>query len=234
MNVNKSESNTFRHISVSVHARSRTPALTYFGLSLAGLMFASLSINCFPGGIVSRGGDRDNAGFVAEATLTHGAPYKIVCYDSTEAARREIEKEKEKEKPDYKPSDTAQAPPVRFEDSSTYRGGCEEEGESSVFFLFNIIPVTPPLSPEYAIGVPVQKLEGDTMIHIRYWHETHYYSILGRVSVLRVRGDIIKFLTEEERLAQEEERKKREKQRALDKAREKTQPAQNPLPGRTR
>ena len=74
-----------------------------------------------------------------------------------------------------------------------YRGGCEEDGETSRFFLFHLWPVTPPLDPAYAMGVPVQELEGDTMINIRSWHETHYYSILGHARVFHVRGDVIRF-----------------------------------------
>jgi len=87
---------------------------------------------------------------------------------------------------------------VRYENPETFTGICEQEGESSVFFLFNMFPVTPAINPEYAIATAVQQLEGDTMISLRTWHETHYYSILGRVSVFKVKGRVIKFLTREE------------------------------------
>lgn len=152
-------------------------------------------LSCVPGGIIDKGGYRDQAGFIAAATRTRGAPYKLVCYDESEAHRRES-LPPEAEKP--------AGPPVRYMAAEDWLGGCEEEGESSVFFLFNMFPVTPPISPEYAVATAVQRLEGDTMIGIRTWHETHYYSVLGRVSVFKVKGRVIKFLSEAE---QEELRK---------------------------
>ena len=110
------------------------------------------------------------------------------------------------EKADAKKSDTPAAsdsgqvlgPPVTYLPAAQYRGGCEQEGQHSVFYLFNVFPVSPPLNPEYAISVAVQRLEGDTMINIRAWHETHYYSAMGRVSVFKVRGDVIRYLTPKE------------------------------------
>src|SRR5262249_2769340 len=117
------------------------------------------------------------------ASRTNAAAYSILCWDQVEADRREKLPEEERSK----------EPPIKVEDPKTFTGNCDEEGESSVFFLFNIVPVTPPINPEYAIGSAVQRLEGDTMINIRTWHETHYYSILGRVSVFKVKGRIIKF-----------------------------------------
>ncbi|MCE9597616.1 MAG: hypothetical protein K8S54_06570 [Spirochaetia bacterium] len=145
--------------------------------------------SCIPGGVIDKGGHSDHAGIIPQATRTHGAPYKLVCYDATEAKRRENLPE-DGEKP--------AGPPVRYENPTDYRGGCEEEGESSIFFLFNMFPVTAQLDPEYAIAMAVQRLEGDTMIGIRSWHETHYYSILGRVSVFKVKGRVIKFLSQED------------------------------------
>lgn len=150
---------------------------------------------CTPGGIIDKGGYRDQAGFIPAATRTRGAPYKVVCYDDAEARRRE-----------NLPADAEKpaGPPVRYVPSEEWTAGCEEEGESSVFFLFNMFPVTPPISPEYAVATAVQRLEGDTMIGMRTWHETHYYSVLGRVSVFKVKGRVIKFLSE----AEQEEAKK--------------------------
>jgi hypothetical protein len=151
--------------------------------------FALALFSCTPGGIIDKGGYRDQAGFIPAATRTRGAPYKIVCYDDAEARRREA-LPADAEKPP--------GPPVRYVAAAEWFGGCEEEGESSVFLLFNMFPVTPPISPEYAVATAVQRLEGDTMIGIRTWHETHYYSILGRVSVFKVKGRVIKFLSETE------------------------------------
>ncbi len=150
------------------------------------LLFALIALlgACTPGGIIDRGGFRDQGGIIPQATRTHGAPYQILCYDPAEQKRRDALPEGAERPP---------GPPVTLKDPADYKGGCEEEGESSTFFLFNMFPVTPPLNPEYAIGTAVQKLEGDTMIAMRTWHETHYYSILGRVSVFKVRGLVIKF-----------------------------------------
>jgi len=54
--------------------------------------------------------------------------------------------------------------------------------------------MTPFLDPTYALGIAVQELEGDTMTQIRIWHETHYYSILGHVRVMHLRGNVVRFL----------------------------------------
>lgn len=153
---------------------------------------------CLPGGIIDKGGFSNHAGIIPQATRTHGAPYKLVCYDRGEATRRENLPENA-EKP--------AGPPVTYE-APDFTGLCEEEGESSIFFLFNMFPVTGKLDPEYAIAMAVQRLEGDTMIRMRSWHETHYYSILGRVSVFKVKGRVIKFLSQEE---QDPKTKKTEK-----------------------
>lgn len=140
---------------------------------------------CLPGGIIDRGGPVDRLSIAPVATLTRGAPYKIVCVDQAELQRRESLAEDELR---------GLAPAVRYEDPREYHGDCSLYGETSVFFLFNLWPATDPLDPHYAIATAVQSVEGDSMINIRMWHETHYYSLLGRVSVLRIKGDVIKFL----------------------------------------
>lgn len=160
-----------------------------FAHVLAVAVIALTAPLCLPGGIIDKGGISDHAGVIPQATRTHGAPYKLVCYDRSEAVRRETLPE-DAEKP--------AGPPVRYESPETFTGQCDEEGESSIFFLFNMFPVTGKLDPEYAIATAVQRLEGDTMIRMRTWHETHYYSILGRVAVFKVRGRVIKFLSQEE------------------------------------
>ncbi len=132
------------------------------------------------GGIVEKGGSTDHVMLLPSATMIRGAPYEILCYDASRRADGEGEE--------------SSAPPVRAVPLEEYEGGCEEVGESSTFFLFNLFPVTPRLDMEYAMAVAIQKLEGDSMVNIRAWHETHYYSLLGRVSVLKVKGDVIRFL----------------------------------------
>ncbi|TGL58807.1 hypothetical protein [Leptospira sarikeiensis] len=65
-------------------------------------------------------------------------------------------------------------------------------GESSVFFLFGIIPVTNPLNMDYALSEAVQKIPGGkSLIKIKYWHETHLFFPVGTISVLKVKGTVI-------------------------------------------
>lgn len=175
--------------------RSRI-CLRLFTLALA----ASGMIACFPGGIVDKGGMVFHVGITPAITMTRGVPYQIVCVDQAEVKRRK----------DLSEADLRTlGPATYYKPAHEYRGGCEQTGESSVFFLFNMWPTTPPLDPEYAVGTAVQRLEGDTMINIHFWHELHYYTILGRVAVMKVRGDVIKFLNDEERKIYERERKQR-------------------------
>ena len=62
-----------------------------------------------------------------------------------------------------------------------------------MFYLFHMWPVTNPLNPDYAMGLIVQELEGDSLVHIRTWHERHYYSVLGHAVVMKFKGDVIRF-----------------------------------------
>ncbi len=67
-------------------------------------------------------------------------------------------------------------------------------GESSVFLFLGIFPMTPPLNTEYALSEAVQKIEGgQTLINLAIWHETHYYFPIGKVSVVKIEGDVIRF-----------------------------------------
>jgi len=153
--------------------------------SLTFLLFSTCSTSCIPGGIITKGGDVNGLQIIPEATLTGGAPYQIVCMNPEEETKKEETEEKETENN-----------PVQsyiYIDPALYKGGCEQVGQHSAFYLFNIIRVTPPLDAEYAIGSAVQRVEGDTMIRIRAWHEIHYYSILGNVSVFKIKGDVIRY-----------------------------------------
>ena len=173
--------------------------------AIATLLVGGFFMNaCMPGGIVDKGGTVFHAGITPAITLTRGAPYKIVCIDQSEVERRENLSEEELR---------TLGPPVEYVDAKGYRGGCEQTGESSVFFLFNMWPATDNLDPEYAVGTAVQRLEGDTMINIHFWHEIHYYSVLGRASVMKVRGDVIKFLSPEERREYERELQRNRRRR---------------------
>lgn len=76
--------------------------------------------------------------------------------------------------------------------SSSYEILGRSEGESSTFMFLGIFPATRPLSIEYAMNQAVSKIPGgNSMINITIWHETHYYFLLGRVSVVKVEGDVI-------------------------------------------
>ena len=134
---------------------------------------------------MTRGGRVHEVGVIPAATRTRGAAFRYVCFDPTEAERRED-----------LPAEEVQnlGPPVFYLEPTEYQGaGCFSDGESSVFFLFNLWPVTPPLDPDYAISLAVQRLRGDTMINMVFWHEVHYYSLLGSAFVFHVRGNVIKF-----------------------------------------
>ena len=68
------------------------------------------------------------------------------------------------------------------------------EGEHSQFYFLYIFPVTPHLDMEYALSQAVQKVEnGESIVNLKIWHETHNYFPLGKVSVVKVEGDVIKY-----------------------------------------
>ncbi|WP_016760150.1 hypothetical protein [Leptospira weilii] len=86
----------------------------------------------------------------------------------------------------------------------------ESEGESSTFFLFGMIPITNPISIDYALSQAVQKVPGGkSLINIKVWHETHVMFPLGTVSVLKIKGSVIgnKEEAKKERLRLESEKK---------------------------
>ncbi len=158
---------------------------------------------CLPGGVVREGGYADQVMLIPAATRTRGAKYRVVCRDAEEIKRREalvkrreleIRTAQEAGQTPPPPLDfSGENPPIRLVAPETYLGECDETGEHSAFYLFHFSRVTPPIDPERAISTAVQRLEGDTMIGIRAWHETHYYSILGAARVFKVRGTVIKF-----------------------------------------
>ncbi|EPG72818.1 putative lipoprotein [Leptospira fainei serovar Hurstbridge str. BUT 6] len=86
----------------------------------------------------------------------------------------------------------------RFVDSATILRSTDYEelgtstGESSVFFLFGLIPMTNPLNMDYALSEAVRKIPGGkTIVKVRYWHETHLFFPVGTVSVLKVKGMVV-------------------------------------------
>lgn len=137
-------------------------------------------VHCFAGGYIEKGGYIDSIQFFSSATNIYLQDYYIVCFDSK---KFEEDQKENKQIIDY----------IEYIPSKNYKGGCEQYSEVSEYYLFHLFPSSGKLDPEYAITIPVQKLEGDTMINIRSWHETHYYSILGKVRVFKIKGDVIKF-----------------------------------------
>ncbi len=139
-------------------------------------------INCFSGGFIEKGGHVDNIYLFNQATNIYTNDYYIICLKNKSINQEELEQES---------FDITKE--IEYVPKNSYKGGCEQYGEASQFYLFHLFPISGKIDPEYAINLAVQKLEGDTMIHIRSWHETHYYSILGQVRVFKVKGDVIKF-----------------------------------------
>lgn len=162
-----------------------------------------LCASCVPGGIVREGGLTDNVMLIPTATRTRGAGYRVVCPDEQEVARRNALKERREldirtakqngEQPPPPLDFSNLNPPFRLVEPAVYQGQCDRTGQHSAFYLFNLVRVTPPLDPERAITTAVQEVEGDTMIGMRAWHETHYYSLLGSARVFKVKGTVVKF-----------------------------------------
>lgn len=146
-------------------------------------LFSAVQFSCAPAGIIDKGGFTDHAGIRAEATQTRSAPYNVICPDKEEIKRREELPEDE----------VPNEPAIRLVSPGAYNGGCEVTGEASQYYLFHLWPVTGKIDPQYAIATAVQSVEGDTMIRIRTWHESHGYSILGHARVFKARGDVIRF-----------------------------------------
>ncbi len=76
--------------------------------------------------------------------------------------------------------------------SEEYKTLGESEGESSTYYLLGLFPVTPPLNIDYAMSQAVQKIpNGSSMVNVRTWIESHYYFPVGKVLVLKVKGQVI-------------------------------------------
>lgn len=144
-------------------------------------------LNCFAGGYIEKGGHIDTLFLIPSATNVYKKDYYILCLDQ-EKYNQFQQKESKESQENF---DITQF--INYIPNTEYKGGCEQYGEVSQFYLFHLFPTSGSLDPEYAISLSVQKLEGDTMINIRGWHETHYYSILGQVRVFKIKGDVIKF-----------------------------------------
>lgn len=147
------------------------------------LLFSLILMQCAPAGIIDKGGFTDHAGIVPEATQTRMATFRVICPDTEEIERR-------KELPE---EDIPNEPAIKLVAANLYDGGCEVTGQASQYYLFHLWPVTGKIDPQYAIATAVQSVEGDTMIRIRTWHESHGYSLLGHARVFKAKGDVIRF-----------------------------------------
>ncbi len=147
-----------------------------FIITLFYLVFLSF---CFAGGYTEKGGHIYSLQIFESASNVYTDEYYIICIDN--------------EKFKANPEETDISKFINYIRKEEYKGGCEQTGEASQFYLFHMFPTSGKLDPEYAINTTVQKWEGDTMINIRSWQETHYYTFIGQVIVFKVKGDIIKF-----------------------------------------
>jgi hypothetical protein len=78
--------------------------------------------------------------------------------------------------------------------SQNYNVLGEVEGESSCFYFLGMIPLTNPISMDYALSSAVSKVEGaQSIVDLRVWNEVHYYFPIGTVSVVKVKGNAIRF-----------------------------------------
>jgi len=141
-------------------------------------------LNCLAGAFIDKGGHVDSMYLTNSATNVYRNNFYVICLKS------------DNQNPEEEMDISKKIQYIPFEQ---YKGGCEQYGEVSQFYLFHLFPTSDSLDPEYAINTVVQKFEGDTMINIRGWHETHYYSLLGQVRVFKVKGDVIKFAIPEKK-----------------------------------
>jgi hypothetical protein len=77
-------------------------------------------------------------------------------------------------------------------ESIRYRVLGEAEGTSSSFNLLWIIPVTPRIDYDRAVGDAINNLRGDNLINVRTWFERQVW-IIGMVEILHVKGTVIQY-----------------------------------------
>lgn len=78
------------------------------------------------------------------------------------------------------------------EGKKTYRILGEAEGKSSSFNLLWLIPVTPRIDYDRAVGDAINNLHGDNLINVRTWLERQVW-ILGMIEILHVKGTVIQY-----------------------------------------
>ncbi len=83
-------------------------------------------------------------------------------------------------------------PQAKTMESIRYRVLGEAEGTSSSFNLLWIIPVTPRIDYDRAVGDAINNLRGDNLINVRTWFERQVW-IIGMVEILHVKGTVIQY-----------------------------------------
>ncbi|MBN1533146.1 MAG: hypothetical protein JXA20_10825 [Spirochaetes bacterium] len=83
-------------------------------------------------------------------------------------------------------------PEFRPLEGKSYRTIGDAGGESSSFYFFWMIPVTPEHSLSQAIEGAIGEKGGDNMINLRWWIEKQHW-ILGTVNVITVEGTVIRY-----------------------------------------
>jgi hypothetical protein len=77
-------------------------------------------------------------------------------------------------------------------EGNKYRILGEAEGTSSSFNLLWLLPVTPRIDYDRAVGEAIKSLRGDNLINVRTWHERQIW-IIGMVEILHVKGTVIQY-----------------------------------------
>ncbi|MCB1175214.1 MAG: hypothetical protein KDK39_16685 [Leptospiraceae bacterium] len=155
------------------------------------LLITTAGVNgCFFGGLVVKGGQSYAVQWQSEAAIMNAVAFDYICQNTVTSASPETESGNAG--PAAEQVD-AKVQPFRYISPAEYQNDCPVESQSSVFFLFNMLPVTPPLDVDYALSRAIQMREGDNVIDMQAWHEVHYYGIIGRVFVYRLRGHVIRY-----------------------------------------
>jgi hypothetical protein len=83
-------------------------------------------------------------------------------------------------------------PQAKKSEGNKYRILGEAEGSSSSFNLLWLLPVTPRIDYDRAVGEAINSLSGDNLINVRTWFERQIW-IIGMVEILHVKGTVIQY-----------------------------------------
>lgn len=88
-------------------------------------------------------------------------------------------------------------PNINPMENMPYKVVGEIETKTSNFDLFFLFNVTPKADFNRAILESVQSLNGDALIDVRWWEETQHW-IFGTISIIHIKGKVIKYQYEAE------------------------------------